>query len=587
MKHKIRLQSVFFKFFISNLILIFLLAGFILFVSFKSLRTFYLHQLEDSLDKIALVLSDRFIPYLERKNETVIDHLAKAYGKRLKIRITVISPDGTVLGDSERNPKTMENHANRPEVKQALKRGKGTSLRFSATLQKCMFYLAIPVYKNGKMLGVFRVSLFAEKINELLGKLKKQLFTSILFLSFFASLLAFFLSQTLSRPLVSLTKTVSSLARGNLKTRVHIKSNDELGQLARHLNEMAKQFEQLFQELSLEREELKAIMHGLQAGLAVLDLEGRILMANRSFEEITQTKETKGKFYWEILREPAFNTFLQQLRQQPTNCLQEIAIGNNRFLCSATYMRRKKQLVLIFHDITPLKEIERVKRDLVANVSHELKTPLTAIRGYIETLLEEEEDEKKKYYLEIVDRHTKRLCNIVNDLLTLSALETKKELTLEEVNLAEMLKKLKDFFTSRLEEKGLLFRIDIYPGAETIVADGFKLEQLFLNLLDNAIKYTERGEIAVEISPLGADQIKIVVADTGIGIPKEHLPYIFERFYVVDKSRSRRSGGTGLGLSIVKHIVQLHRGEIEVESKLGKGTRFIIILPKSAKRKNN
>ena len=583
MKKKFKLHSTFFKFFISNLILIFLLAGFILLLSFKTLRTFYLHQLEGSLDKLALVLSDQFVPYLEKENGEVIDHLAKVYGKKLKIRITVIAPDGTILGDSERDPKTMENHANRPEIKQALKRGRGTSLRFSATLQKYMLYLAIPVYKNEKILGIFRVSLFAEEINELLGKLKRQLFNSILFLSLFASLLALFFSQTFSCPLALLAEAVSSIAKGNLKTHVNIKSNDELGQLARHLNEMARQLERLFQELSLEREELKAIMHGLQAGLVVLDLEGKILMANKSFEDITQTKEIQGKFYWEILREPALNTFLQQLRQQPTNCLQEIAIGNNLFLCSATYMRRRKRLVLIFHDITPLKEIERVKKDLVASVSHELKTPLTAIRGYIETLLEEEKDEKKHYYLEILDRHTKRLCNIVNDLLTLSALETKKELTLEEVNLAALLKKLKDFFASRLEEKKLNFRINIAPKLEPIVADGFKLEQLFLNLLDNAIKYTEKGEISVEISPLGPDQIKIVVADTGPGIPKEHLPYIFERFYVVDKSRSRRSGGTGLGLSIVKHIVQLHGGKIKVESQLGKGTRFIIILPKLAR----
>jgi two-component system phosphate regulon sensor histidine kinase PhoR len=582
LKKKFKLHSTFFKFFISNLFLIFLLAGLILFFSFRTLRIFYLHQLEDTLDKLALALSDQFVPYLEKKDKQTIDYLAKVYGKRLKLRITVIAPDGTVLGDSEKDPKTMENHANRPEIKQALKAGKGTSLRFSATLQKYMLYLAIPVYKDKKILGVFRLSIFAEEINELLGRLKRQLLNLVFLLSFFASLLAFFFSQTFSRPLALLAEAVSSIAKGNLKTHVTIKSNDELGQLARHLNEMARQLEHLFQELSLEREELKAIMHGLQAGLVVLDLDGKILIANKSFQEMTQAKEIKGKFYWEILREPALNAFLQQLRQQPANCLQEITIGNGLFLCSATYMHRRKKLVLIFHDITPLKEIERVKRDLVASVSHELKTPLTAIRGYIETLLEEEEDEKKRYYLEIIDRHTKRLCNIVNDLLTLSALETKRKLTLEKVNLAELLKKIKDFFSSRLEEKRLNLRINIAPEAETIVADGFKLEQLFLNLLDNAIKYTEKGEISIEITPLGPDQIKIIVADTGTGIPKEHLPYIFERFYVVDKSRSRRTGGTGLGLSIVKHIVQLHRGKIEVESQLRKGTKFTIILPKAA-----
>lgn len=562
--------------------LIFFLSGLIFLFTFKAIRTFYFHELEKHLEKLAFAIEDSFRLYLYKKNNVAIDRLAKYLGKKVKVRITVIAPNGTVWGDSEKTPEKMENHANRPEVKQALHGKKGKSIRFSATLQKKMFYLAIPVYWKRQLVGIVRVSLFAEEINHLLGQLKLQLLELILLSSLFASLLALFLSRNFARPIWTLARAASAIARGQFQTRVHLNTKDELGQLARHFNEMANQIELLFQELSLERGELKAIMEGLQAALVVLDMDGRILLANQAFKEMVSSAQIEGRFYWEILREPALNSFLKVLREKPRYMLQEMAIKNKIFLCSATFISKRRELALIFHDLTPLKEIERVKRDLVANVSHELKTPLTAIKGFIETLLEEETDARKKRYLEITRRHTERLCNIVQDLLTLSALETKSsQLRMETVNLSRLLVEIKDFFSSRLRKKGLFFEISITPQAEIIKADVFKLEQLFINLVDNAIKYTEKGGISITVEELTVDKIKIVLADTGIGISAEHLPRIFERFYVVGKSRSRKTGGTGLGLAIAKHIVQLHRGEIKVESQLGKGTKFIIILPKN------
>jgi len=561
-------------------VLIVLLASLIFLFTFKAIRTFYLDNLEKHLEKLAFAIEDSFRFHLQKKDNVAIDQLAKYLGKKLEARITVIALDGTVLGDSEKDPKKMENHANRPEIKRALQGKKGKSIRFSATLQKNMFYLAIPVYQEKQLVGIIRVSLFTEDINNLLAQIKLRLLELTLVLSLFASLLALLSSRNLSRPIQTLAKAASAIAKGQFKTRVHLNTEDELGQLARHFNKMATQIELLFQELSLEREELKAIMESLRAGLVVLNMNGQIILANRSFKEMIASELIEDRFYWEIIREPALNKFVKTLREKPGHWLQEIPIKNKIFLCSATFVPKRKELVLIFHDLTPLKEIERVKRDLVANVSHELKTPLTAIKGFIETLVEEETDARKKRYLEIVRRHTERLCNIVQDLLTLSALETKKsKLRLETLNFSQLFVEIKDFFSSQLKKKGLSLAINIDPQAETIKADPFKLEQVFINLLDNAIKYTEKGGITISITPSGPNHIKITVADTGPGIPAEHLPYIFERFYVVDKSRSRKTGGTGLGLSIVKHIVQLHDGDIKVESQLGKGTKFIIILP--------
>ncbi len=589
---KVRFYPTFFKFFLCNLVLIFLLSGCIFFFSFKTLKGFYLRQLESDMKKVALSLSDIFLPYMEKMSaaplnvQPEINRLAKKYGKRLKIRITVIAPDGTVWGDSERSPQTMENHANRPEIKGALKRQSASILRFSATLQRYMLYTAILISKDKKPLGYLRVSIFVKDINELLERLKKQLFELTITLSLIASLIALVFSKSFSNPLALVMKAVSDIAKGNFKTRINIQSQDEWGQLARHLNEMAQKLEDLFNELSLERKELKSIMERIQAGLLVLDLEGRIIFCNQSFKlfggvQLPRGNDTlEGRFYWEVLRGADLNPFLQKIRQKPGNYLEEITIKSNIYLCSTTYMKRRKQLVLIFHDITPLKEIQRVKRDLVANVSHELKTPLTAIRGFVETLLDMEEEPDKRHYLEIIERHTKRLDNIIKDLLILSDLENKKELNLEKVNLPKLINEIQTLFISRIKKKGLLFVTEVAPGAEEIKADAFQLEQLFFNLIDNAIKYTPKGKIEVKVTPFGEDKIKIIVSDSGIGIPQEHLPYIFERFYVVNKSRSRKSGGTGLGLSIVKHIVQIHKGEIKVRSKLGKGTKFVVVLPK-------
>jgi two-component system phosphate regulon sensor histidine kinase PhoR len=228
------------------------------------------------------------------------------------------------------------------------------------------------------------------------------------------------------------------------------------------------------------------------------------------------------------------------------------------------------------HDITEIIHLSTIKKDFVVNVSHELRTPLTAIKGFVETM-EDDEDEKSKRYLEIIKRHTDRLISIVQDLQQLSELESVKQLEMEKVRIAQLLKPVLKMFEARLAEKALEVVLDVDDVEAS--ADPFKLEQVFINLIDNSIKYTEKGKITISATP-GKKQTEIKVEDTGIGIPKEHIPRIFERFYVVDKSHSRRMGGTGLGLSIVKHIVQAHHGSITIESAVGKGTRVIIRLPR-------
>jgi len=310
----------------------------------------------------------------------------------------------------------------------------------------------------------------------------------------------------------------------------------------------------------------------------VLDSKGCIVLCNESIRKALHTQQIENKFYWEVIREPQSSALIDRVARQKTGCVEEITIRGSAFLCSATTLPSQEKTVVMCHDVTELRRVEKIKKDFVVNVSHELRTPLTAIKGFVETM-EEDVDEKNRGYLAIIKRNTDRLINIVADLLLLSELEEKgAALTLGACDLKLMLEQMRKIFEPRLREKGLSLTIEADPALPDITADAFKLEQVFVNLLDFAIKYTETGGITIRLVPRNG-QVLIEVQDTGSGIPREHLPRIFERFYVVDASRSKQLGGTGLGLSIVKHIILLHNGSIEADSTPGQGTLFSITMP--------
>jgi len=576
-----RPSTTFFRFFLCNLFIIFLLSWFFATFSIKGARKLYIKQSKEDLYKISVALYNNFKLFLINKEFQKINKLCKSYGKRAGIRVTIIRADGLVLGDSYKDPKEMENHINRPEIQEALKKGHGSSIRYSTTLGKYLLYYAIPIKDKKKTIGFLRVSLFLEKMEVFLNRVKHNMINLAIILFICTSFIALILSRSLTKPIEEMVKGVSEIAKGNFKVRLSHSAKGELSYLSSHINRMAEQLEWLFDELAKEKEELEAIIEGIQAGLVVINKEGIILRANKNFRNIVQKDEIENRLYWEVLREPELSRFFNQLKESTKNIIKELSIKGKPYLCSATFIEKNEKIIMIFHDMTPIKEMERLKKDLVTSVSHELKTPLTAIKGYVETLLEDMgSDEEKSYYLNVINRHVDRLSNIINDLLFLSFLETKKELYIEEVDLEALIKKISELFFSKIKEKDLEFKVEIDPNARFIYADEFKLEQAIINLIDNAIKYTEKGYVSIIIRSEDHDKISIIIKDTGIGIPKEHVPYIFERFYVVDKSRSRATGGTGLGLSIVKHVIQLHKGNIRVETRVGKGTAFIITLPR-------
>jgi len=319
------------------------------------------------------------------------------------------------------------------------------------------------------------------------------------------------------------------------------------------------------------------ILHTMEEGLLTLDDKGKIIFCNENFKTMIKNRSPEGKFYWEIIRMPEFKDLVSKLKKEHKTQIKEINIDGNIYLCSANYLEARNEMVITFHEITKEKNLEKIKKDFVINVSHELRTPLTSIKGYLETI--EGLDKTQKKYLDTALRNTDRLINIVKDLLLISELESDEfELNQENVDIQELILKVVKIFNQKIEKKSLDIKIDIEKKLPLFKGDSFKLEQMIINLLDNAVKYTEQGSI--EISAKRTDsKIDITIKDTGIGIPDKDLPRIFERFYVVDKSRSRNVGGTGLGLSIVKHIVHLHKGTVKVESKPGIGTAFHVSLP--------
>jgi two-component system, OmpR family, phosphate regulon sensor histidine kinase PhoR len=573
MKH-----SIFSKIFGSYVLIVFLLSALILFFSFRVFKNFYISSITDELKLLGNALEPEVTPFLEEKRFQALDALVKDLGRKIKTRITIIDPQGVVLADSQRDPKLMENHRNRPEIIQALTNGVGSFSRYSTTIKEDMLYVALPVRENGKTVGIVRLSVLLKDLHSLLAILQKEILKSELIIMVICLLGAFIFLKSLTRPIKKLNIAFQKVASGDFETKVFLKRNDEVKQLAESFNLMTDQIKTLFEELSFQKDNLNSIFASIQEGFAVLDDKGRIILSNESFKKITQNKLVDGKLYWEVIRDVKFGELVKKVRENKSNLSEEIELSGKFYLSSATFLALREQIVIVFSDITETKNMEKIKRDFVVNVSHELRTPLTAIKGFAETL-EEEVDENAKTYAEVIKRNTDRLINIVQDLLLLSELEEKgSKLEIDNVNLKHLADNVIRIFKSRLTEKGLDFQLSVENGVSVIKGDSFKLEQMLINLLDNAIKYTEKGKIVLALKRKNGT-VEIVVEDTGIGIPQEHLARIFERFYVVDKSRSKKLGGTGLGLSIVKHIVLSHKGTIAVESSLTKGTTFTISLP--------
>lgn len=574
-------RSFFLKLLSGCVLLTVLLSGSILLFSLEKIRGFYIQTLTRDLQGVGIALRPAVTPLVEKGRFAELDALVKRLDPELHARITVVGPSGAVLADSEQDPRSMENHGTRPEIREALQSRVGTALRYSTTVEQEMLYVAVPLPGKGAPPGVVRVSLFLKDINAFISALRNSLFHITLIVVALALVFAWLFARSLARPVRLLSAAAGRIAGGDFETRIDLDRNDEFSGLSKSFNYMTEHVRTLFAELAHQKEELTVIIDSLQEPLVVIGSDEKVVFGNRSFRGIAGTERIEGRFYWEAVREEALSKLIKAAFDGRKSLTGEASLGEAEYLCSASYIATKREIVVVLHNIGELRRLEKIKKDLTVNVSHELRTPLSAIKGYVETL-EDSIDEGNRRYLDIVKRHTERLINIVEDLLSLSDLE-EKGVVFAPLQLNDVVTDAMSMFAQKLDEKKLSLRLNTAAGLPPVTGDRFRLEQMVINLVDNAIKYTEKG--AIEIATLArGDAVELSVRDTGIGIPREHLDRIFERFYVVDKSRSRKLGGTGLGLAIVKHIVLLHNGTISVDSEPGAGTRFTVSLPVNASR---
>jgi two-component system phosphate regulon sensor histidine kinase PhoR len=375
-----------------------------------------------------------------------------------------------------------------------------------------------------------------------------------------------------------LTGAARQVAGGNFQTRVTILNKDEFKELGTAFNSMTGQVHRLFTEVSRQKEELIQMIASIREGLVVMAKDGKITLTNDSFKELIGEKTPEGKFHWEVIRRPKIQEFIERAMACGGLVTEEVRLDERYLLCTAGSLGPQGGLIITFHDLSDVKRVEAMKKDFIVNASHELRTPLSAIMGAMETL-EDDGSCDDKATLDILKRHVERLRNIVDDLLRLSELEDKGlKLDIKDIDIRQVADSVLQLFSARFKDKGLTAEIRAAADLPRLRADAYQVEQMLINLVDNAVKYTEKGGVVISLK---ADprEFAIDVEDTGYGIAPEHLPRLFERFYVVDKSRSRKLGGTGLGLAIVKHIVQLHGGTITVASKEGKGTTFTVRIP--------
>ena len=576
------------QFFYYSLIIVLIFAALVFFTS-RTIKRHHIATLESTLEHHAELVKRMVTDLMISGKEKEIDALAKEMGKKIGVRITVIRKDGLVLGDSEEDPNKMVNHASRVEIIQALQGGIGKKMRYSTTLEEEMLYVAVPITDEGKTLGVVRTSFFLKKIKENVWAINQKIIYSAAALMIFALLVSFLSSRALTKPIKEIALTAGKIRDGDFGARIFIKSKDELGELSDTLNEMARELQKLFLNLNSEREELQGIISAMVECLVVLDRNGKVILSNKSFIDlldISPDTSMVGKRYREILQSTDFNELFKSASETDAPQSREIHIGEKIFWGSGILVSKEqdKKIIVVLHDITEIKRLDKVKADFVANVSHELRTPLTSIKGFVETLQDGAINDPKQSsrFLSIIAHHTDRMNKIISDLLQLSQIESKEfQLKIEPFPIKELIEDVLFTLKHSAQEKLQNIEINLYSEGQKVLGDKYRINQALTNLLDNAIKYTpEKGTIKIESRDKG-EFVEVVVIDNGIGIPQNDLPRVFERFYTVDKGRSRELGGTGLGLSIVKHIIESHGGKVYVESEIGKGSEFNFTLKKA------
>jgi len=561
----------------------------------KTFKENHINVLEDTLEREMRLIAAQ-MDWKAGTDEQLIDYYTAHVRKLQELmdtRVTLMKEDGTVLADSDHDPRDMNNHGHREEFIGAIKEGIGKSTRSSETLHQNMLYVAIPVLNTASNeTYVLRLAISLVEVEQSINSLTVVLVVGLIILFVIAALISYRIALGLTRPLEKITQVAKRIKNMDYRARVEVQKNDEIGELGYAINAMADSLQIQMTRIRQNENHLQSVLSNMINGVVMMDSSGSILIMNERAEQILGISAAKliGRHYREMKQQFELSQLIIEGFETRRHIHEEITFyyPEERLLelnIVPIYQGNSSEfggILLVLQDVSAIRRLERMRSEFVANVSHELKTPIAAVKGFAETLLggAVKDEETTKAFLEIIYDESERLNRLIGDILELSKIESRRvPLILSPVD-------IKQFMThtiALLEVSANRKHIDVNlssPEELYMEGDEDRLRQIFVNLLSNAISYTpEGGKIFVSISVTEQEMVRISIEDTGIGIPEKDLPRIFERFYRVDKARSRSSGGTGLGLSIVKHLVELHKGTITVQSTVGKGTTFILELP--------
>lgn len=529
--------------------------------------------------------------YFEDVDEVKLSEYAKVLKAGTAIRVTFLDKQGRVLGDTDTETKILDNHKYREEIKAAIEGNIGVASRYSVTLKKDMLYVAMPATGNTEV-AVIRTSLPIDEIKTYPEKLVGYLIVGALVGVLISITISYSFIEKMTRPINELIEVAQDISTGNYGKRVYFNKSDELSLLSKHFNRMSEALESKIGELKTSNKELDTILESMKNGVIAIDNNQSIIFLNTSAEYLfgIHRENVVGKNAIQVLRNYKIEQYIERvIRENFYNNVEEFTLEHSRiYRVTARQMAENEApnkilgLLLIFEDITEVRNLERIRQDFVANVSHELKTPLTSIKGFAETLKNGAIDNKetRDKFIDIIDVEAARIIALTDDLLSLSEIESTRNMPhIETIKVKAMVAEVNTMVEWLATEKFINYQV-VLPDEDIIIQGNSNwFKQILINLVDNAIKYTPAGgEVSLSLNQT-TENLIVRVSDTGIGIDQEHLPRIFERFYRADKARSRKEGGTGLGLSIVKHIVIAFKGNIEVKSELGKGTEFVVTIP--------
>ncbi len=553
---------------------------------------FYRKDTSRNLEERARLTARQILPFLLEKDYISIRRNIITRNKDARTRLTIVLPDGKVIADNKYDPDSMENHRNRPEIRKALNDSIGFAIRFSTTLQQNFVYEALPVKADNQIIAIIRAALPMTIFDKTLYSLRRNFLLTGMLIAVLTVFFAWLLSRKLSAPMDQITVAIRHFADGDFKYRLPEDVSGNMGQIAAALNEMAAQLHDKIKTIDRQKNEQQAVFQSMTEGVVAVDRHEQIISINRAACQLLACGETEviGKKFSDVVRYPRLQEIITETLTNRKLIEEEITITTDidHFVhVHGTILQNHKQkiigVLLVLNDVTRMRRLEQIRRDFVANVSHEIRTPLTSIKGFVETLSDGaiDEPETARHFLDIISKQTNRLDSIIDDLLSLARLEQDEEratIRFEKEQISSIMDSALQVCRPKAERKHITIKVDCSPSVY-IPVNATLIEQALINLIENAVKYSAvRTQVTLHCYN-EKNEIVIEVSDEGMGIAEEHLNRIFERFYRVDKARSRKLGGTGLGLAIVKHIAGVHGGRVTVTSKVGEGSTFRLYLP--------